>query len=82
MVGVCTYLQILTSYHREECSSKGGASDGSCASGFGVCCVCKSMSYYSDFILILSIHCISDLWMCGFTLRDLQISNIEIVHNL
>ena len=24
-----------------ECSSKGGTSSGTCASGFGVCCVCK-----------------------------------------
>merc|ERR1719400_646771 len=28
-----------TCYTAEECSNKGGASDGSCASGFGVCCV-------------------------------------------
>merc|ERR1711971_1387592 len=28
-----------TCYTAEECSSKGGASDGSCASGFGVCCI-------------------------------------------
>merc|ERR1739844_260202 len=27
-----------TCYTAEECSSKGGTSDGSCASGFGVCC--------------------------------------------
>lgn len=27
-----------TCYTAEECSSKGGANDGSCASGFGVCC--------------------------------------------
>ena len=26
---------------REECSAKGGTNDGSCASGFGVCCVCE-----------------------------------------
>merc|ERR1719411_311562 len=25
----------------EECSSKGGTNDGSCASGFGVCCTFK-----------------------------------------
>ena len=25
--------------YREECSSKNGVSDGSCASGFGVCCI-------------------------------------------
>merc|ERR1711971_1427779 len=28
-----------TCYTAEECSTKGGASDGSCSSGFGVCCV-------------------------------------------
>merc|ERR1712141_654694 len=27
-----------TCYTAEECSSKGGVNDGSCASGFGVCC--------------------------------------------
>merc|ERR1719273_834590 len=27
-----------TCYTSEECSSKGGTNDGSCASGFGVCC--------------------------------------------
>ena len=32
---------------REECSSKSGKNDGSCASGFGVCCTCK-------FFLVLS----------------------------
>merc|ERR1711935_1244291 len=28
-----------TCYTSEECSTKGGTNDGSCASGFGVCCV-------------------------------------------
>merc|ERR1719418_519410 len=28
-----------TCYTAEECSNKGGTSSGSCASGFGVCCV-------------------------------------------
>merc|ERR1711971_1009327 len=28
-----------TCYTAEECSNKGGTSDGTCASGFGVCCV-------------------------------------------
>ena len=30
-----------TCYTKEECSSKGGTNDGSCASGYGVCCLCK-----------------------------------------
>ena len=25
----------------EECSNKGGTQDGSCANGYGVCCICK-----------------------------------------
>ena len=35
-------------FFSEECSSKGGTSDGSCASGFGVCCVCMHQNtlYY------------------------------------
>ena len=30
---------------RSECTSKGGTSSGTCASGFGVCCVCE---YYNN----------------------------------
>ena len=30
-----------TCYTTEECSSKGGTNEGSCASGYGVCCTCK-----------------------------------------
>jgi hypothetical protein len=30
-----------TCYTTEECSNKGGTSSGSCADGFGVCCICK-----------------------------------------
>ena len=32
-----------TCYTSEECSSRGGSSIGSCASGFGVCCTCKKL---------------------------------------
>ena len=31
-------------FFSEECSSKGGTQDGSCASGFGVCCVCMQLN--------------------------------------
>ena len=30
-----------TCYTAEECGEKGGNNEGSCAQGFGVCCVCK-----------------------------------------
>ena len=32
-------FDLLFSNNREECSNKGGTNGGSCASGFGVCCV-------------------------------------------
>ena len=32
-------LQIVN--FRDECSNKGGSKIGSCAEGFGVCCICK-----------------------------------------
>ena len=36
-----------TCYSAEECENKGGRSDGSCANGYGVCCVCKLSIYKS-----------------------------------
>ena len=30
-----------TCYTSKECLTKGGTASGSCASGFGVCCLCK-----------------------------------------
>ena len=32
-------IKTISLYYSEECSSKNGVSDGSCASGFGVCCI-------------------------------------------
>ena len=32
---------IEMKHFREECSAIGGTNEGSCASGFGVCCVGK-----------------------------------------
>ena len=34
-----------TCYAEDECKNKGGTGYGSCAGGYGVCCVCKSESY-------------------------------------
>ena len=34
-----------TCYSAEECSSRGGSSSGTCANGYGVCCICKSQIY-------------------------------------
>lgn len=30
-----------TCYTEAECESKSGVASGSCAAGFGVCCICK-----------------------------------------
>ena len=43
---VCTSQSNLngTCYTASECTAKGGEERGNCASGFGVCCVSKSLS--------------------------------------
>ena len=30
-----------TCYSAAECKARGGVSNGGCAGGFGVCCICK-----------------------------------------
>ena len=35
-------MNLGISFFREECSDKGGTNDGTCASGYGICCTCKS----------------------------------------
>ena len=74
----------ITFYHREECSTKGGASDGSCASGFGVCCVCKYLkacpcpfihilSWFYPRCIIGSYHyCLSVALACGASASENQ----------
>ena len=42
-----------TCYARDECENKGGTGYGSCAGGYGVCCVCKLVSEF--LILLLGI---------------------------
>merc|ERR1711936_964341 len=60
-----------TCYTKEECSSKGGKNEGSCASGFGVCCVfslsCgKSSSENSTYIVQASATAVSS--PCTYTI--------------
>ena len=61
---------LLNSYtSREECSSKGGSQDGTCASGFGVCCTCEStmvkgiQEYKTDLVSLCSCF---KLWRISF----------------
>ena len=37
-----------TCYSSNECVKLGGASSGTCASGFGVCCLCKYLNLKLD----------------------------------
>ena len=34
-------FQNGTCYTTEECEDKSGTADGTCAEGYGVCCICK-----------------------------------------
>lgn len=36
-----------TCYHPNQCSKMGGLGHGKCADGYGVCCFCKSLIYWS-----------------------------------
>ena len=41
---ICTCINLFQIYS-EECSNKGGTQDGSCANGYGVCCICKWLQW-------------------------------------
>ena len=45
---ICIYLMIAFS---SECSQRGGANSGSCASGYGVCCTCKYSTIFMKLVL-------------------------------
>ena len=44
-----------TCYAAEECSSRGGVQSGTCASGYGVCCTCEYIYYFTQKYIF---HCI------------------------
>lgn len=39
-------LGIIGHIFRDECDNLGGTNDGSCASGYGVCCTCKNRFFF------------------------------------
>ena len=41
-----------TCYAQDECENKGGTGYGSCAGGYGVCCVCKKYCFTLSLIQI------------------------------
>ena len=68
-------FQWFPLYFSEECSSKNGQQDGSCAAGFGVCCVCKYETLQKLGLLSKKLHnfkknLISVLVSCGSTIND------------
>ena len=61
-----------TCYTAEECSSRGGSSSGTCASGFGVCCVFSlacggSTNANTSYATITSFTATSDRDPCTYT---------------
>ena len=46
---------------KEECAELNGIADGGCASGYGVCCICKCkfLGLPSVPIFILDVHCMA-----------------------
>ena len=49
----------------EECSNKGGTNEGTCASGFGVCCSCKWIYFMSIIISLIQNVFIKVSLGCG-----------------
>ena len=48
-------LNTIKYIFREECSDKGGTNDGTCASGYGICCTCKflnNIKYYLSTLVV------------------------------
>ena len=39
-----------TCYTTSECSTRGGSSSGTCAGGYGVCCICKCNLIYDGWL--------------------------------
>ena len=37
-------IYFVAGYTKEECSERGGTESGTCASGFGVCCISMFLS--------------------------------------
>ena len=44
MVNETEFTCLVIGYTKEECSERGGTESGTCASGFGVCCISMSLS--------------------------------------
>ena len=61
-----------TCYAEDECTNKGGTGYGSCAGGYGVCCVCKSEFYFIFFMLFI-------LYILSGMLPHINVSNIVFI---
>lgn len=61
-----------TCFTTDECSSKGGTSSGSCANGFGVCCLftlkCGSTSSYNNTYLVQGSATSITSYPCEYTI--------------
>ena len=69
------YIRIIQlkktfTFSEAECSSKGGVASGSCASGFGVCCVCELefFSLFLSYFYFFSSPSLLRLWVGFFHL--------------
>ena len=45
-------IYFVAGYTKEECSERGGTESGTCASGFGVCCISELLIHYLFFEVI------------------------------
>ena len=49
---------------KEECAALKGIADGGCASGYGVCCICKCKFLTKDCIVVQFLFWTYIVWHC------------------
>ena len=69
-----------TCYARDECENKGGTGYGSCAGGYGVCCVCKLVSEFS--ILCFGIFLLNHLYKMKLQIESISFSHTDLWTNI
>ena len=71
-----------TCYAKDECENKGGTGYGSCAGGYGVCCVCKLVSEFFILRLGISLILLDHLYRMKLQFKSISFSYADLWTNL
>ena len=79
-------IYFVAGYTKEECSERGGTESGTCASGFGVCCI--SEYFFCMDLAIIDMNwsfifiSFSDTIHCGDTTKEVCKIDKWITHHI